>query len=84
MKKLTQLLALVAVVLLSSLNTAGADIGDCHIECAYGGGSYHGPIAGGYWGCCNYFGELCGYYGTAYEEGGSPLEDTYCPSMGEM
>lgn len=79
MRRIMQMLALTSIVLLSTLSTAGAEPGDCHIECRYGG-SWQGPASSGE--CCQIFATVCDNYGTAYLERELPWQHLYCPSYG--
>jgi hypothetical protein len=78
MKTMLRMSGLAAMILLSNLPTAGAAVGDCHIQCATGA-TWDGPVSSPSQ-CCAYFGTLCGYDGTAYTE--TSFGEAYCPSIG--
>ena len=86
MQKLMQLLALVAIVLLSTLTKAEAHLeaclgssggGQCHIQCA---GDAQYDLSVNVWQCCALFEMCCSSNGTAYY--GDPQNGFYCLGSG--
>lgn len=80
MKATLRILGLTGAILLSTLATARASAGDCHLRCDSGTSYDFWTSDGGQ--CCSAFGRLCGYYGEGTWDHPNGVT-MYCLSMSD-